>query len=219
MGTIVATTAPRISHVTWSDAELERAGKPLVVALHGRGADESSMASLAPYLPSGVSVAAPRGPVAADGGWTWFANRGIGRPIEESIQATAGALFAWLDEVSEQHSSVTIAGFSGGTAMAGGLILAEPSRFAAAVLLSGTLPWDAGFDTPAGRLASVPVFWGFDDADAVIPRDLVGRSEAWLRDASGAELAEHKYPGMGHSISLQELSDVSAFISANNGSQ
>jgi phospholipase/carboxylesterase len=210
-------TSPAIDHVAWSRPEAERPGAPLVVALHGRGADESSMTALAPFLPADLTIAAPRGPLAVDGGWTWFANRGIGRPIEESIAATAAALFSWLDDVAVHHTSVTILGFSGGTAMAGGLVLLEPKRFASAVLLSGTLPWDAGFDTSAGRLTGLPLFWGFDAADPVIPRDLVDRSEQWLRAESGAVLTERDYPGMGHGISAEELADVSAFLEASAG--
>ena len=49
--------------VWWSVPPAERAGRPVVVALHGRGADERSLAELAPNLPAGVVVACPRGPL------------------------------------------------------------------------------------------------------------------------------------------------------------
>jgi phospholipase/carboxylesterase len=206
-------TAASIEHIAWSRPESDREDTLLVVALHGRGSDESSMIGLAEYLPSNVTVAAPRGPVSLDGGSTWFENRGIGRPIEESIKATGDAVFAWLDEVAAPHSGVVVLGFSGGTAMAGGLIFAEPSRFSGAVLLSGTLPWDAGYDTSPARLSGLPLFWSIDANDGVIPRELVERSEAWLRSDSGAALQEHQYSGIGHAMSIEELADVRTFIS------
>src|SRR5664280_2022226 len=132
----------QITDVAWSAGEQDRSDTLLVVALHGRGADERGMVGLAGHLPVGVTLAAPRAPIAEGGGFAWFANRGIGRPIEESIQQTAAALFRWLDRVPSRHSGVVLFGFSGGTAMGGGLLLAEPERFASAALLSGTLPWD-----------------------------------------------------------------------------
>ena len=201
-----------ITHVAWSRPEGERAGTPLVVALHGRGSDEISMTRLARYLDPTITMAALRAPLSEGGGYAWFANRGIGRPVEESIKSVAGAVFDWLDTVRANHSHVIVLGFSGGTAMGGGLLLQDPSAFNAAVLLSGTLPWDAGFDTSSGRFADVPVFWGNDKADAVIPRELMDRSEQWLVSESGADLAVHHYSGLGHSISLEELTDISAFV-------
>ncbi|WP_431998946.1 hypothetical protein [Streptomyces fungicidicus] len=48
------TAAPTVS---WSVAPDRRPGTPLVVALHGRGADEASFAQLAPRLPAEASVA------------------------------------------------------------------------------------------------------------------------------------------------------------------
>ena len=170
------------------------------------------MIGLAQHLPEDITVAAPRGPVSLGGGSTWFENRGIGRPIEESIHATAQAFFTWLDEVGAPHTGVVILGFSGGTAMGGGLLLAEPRRFVGAVLLSGTLPWDAGFDTSDGRLDGLPLFWSIDPEEDVIPRDLVERSEQWLRTTSGANLEEHQYPGIGHAMSIEQMGDVSSFV-------
>ena len=202
-----------ISVVDWSSSVETRPGTVLVVGLHGRGADERSMAGLAAFLPTGVTVAAPRGPIDVGTGFAWFANRGIGRPIEESIKRVGQELFSWLDSIAAVHPKVFLLGFSGGTAMAAGMLLAEPERFAGSILLSGTLPWDAGYDMTADRLSGRKVFWGNDQEDEVIPADLVARSERWLLADSGADLTERHYRGIGHSISPGELADVAAFIS------
>lgn len=202
----------RITTAVWSRPEAERVGTILVVALHGRGSDESSMLGLATLLPDDATLVAPRGPVPVDGGWTWFENRGIGRPLESSIKETAAALLEWLGTVEEQHTRIVLLGFSGGAAMSGGLLFSAADRFAGAVLLSGTLPWDAGLEAPEGLLSGMPVFWGNDPADPVIPAELMARSRRWLVEESGADLAEHTYRGMGHGISAEEGRDIAAFL-------
>lgn len=200
----------KITHALWAEDEEARRGKPVIVALHGRGADERSMLGLAPLLPSDTSLVSLRAPIDSGTGFAWFANRGIGRPIEESIKEVGAAVSEWLDE--HVSTPAFLFGFSGGTAMAGGLLFAEPTRYAGAVLLSGTLPWDAGYATPDGLLSGAPIFWANDPADEVIPRELVSRSESWLVDRSGALLDERHYPGAGHSISKQELIDINSFL-------
>ena len=200
--------------VAWSKPSKDRTGT-LVVALHGRGADEQSMLPLVPHLGDDVTVAAVRGPVVLGaGGFTWFENRGIGRPVPESIARSAALLETWLDETASGFDRVVLLGFSGGCAMAGGLLLRDPARYAATVLLSGTLPWDAELDLSDGRLAGARVFYGYDVADGVIPDELIQRTVTWLRDESGADFAEHTYPGLGHGIALEELEDIKTFIAA-----
>jgi phospholipase/carboxylesterase len=61
---------------------------PLVVLLHGRGSDERDIAALADHLPPGPAYATVRAPIAEGGGYAWFANRGIGRPLPESLDET-----------------------------------------------------------------------------------------------------------------------------------
>lgn len=200
-----------IAHGAWSPAT-DRADGTLVIALHGRGSDETAWADAYTWLPEGVRVAALRGPVELDAGFTWFENRGIGRPLTESIQDTNAAILAWMDEHAGAFERTVVLGFSGGTAMAGGLILSAPERFSAAVLLSGTLPWDAGYGFTDGRLTGLPIFWSIDPQDPMIPRDLVERSEGWLREHSGAVLTERIYPGIGHTISPDELRDIADFV-------
>ena len=57
--------------------------KPLVVLLHGRGSNEQEIIGLAEHLPAGPSYVAVRAPIAEGGGYAWFVNRGIGRPVAE----------------------------------------------------------------------------------------------------------------------------------------
>ncbi|HWS37315.1 MAG TPA: hypothetical protein VN408_31880, partial [Actinoplanes sp.] len=131
---------------------------PLVVLLHGRGSHEQEILGLAGHLPPEFAYAAVRAPIAEGGGFAWFANRGIGRPVPESLRENLDWFRTWLDSAAPDGRPVVLAGFSGGAAFAGGLLLDDPQRWAGVAVLYGTLPFDAGVPTTPGRLAGVPVF-------------------------------------------------------------
>ncbi|WP_254185196.1 alpha/beta hydrolase [Nocardioides panacis] len=185
---------------------------PLVVLLHGRGSDEQQIAALADHLPQQLAYAAVRAPIAEGGGYAWFANRGIGRPVASSLAETTAWFRAWLD-AEHAGRDVLLVGFSGGAAFAGGLLLAEPARWAGAAILLGTLPFDAGVPTGPGRLSGVPVLVAQGDADTVIPRELLDRTWTYLHDESGATLTAHRDPG-GHGISAGTLAVLTAWLTA-----
>jgi phospholipase/carboxylesterase len=172
---------------------------PLVVLLHGRGSNEREILSLAPHLPANAAYAAVRAPIGEGGGFAWFANRGIGRPVAESLAATMGWFRDWLDDVASPGRPVVLVGFSGGAAFAGGLVLADPARYAGAAILYGTMPFDAGVPIEAGRLAHLPVFVAQGDADQVIPAELLARTWDYLLEESGAPTTAHRDPG-GHGL-------------------
>ena len=173
---------------------------PLVVLLHGRGSDEREILSLAPHLPAGPAYAAVRAPIAEGGGFAWFANRGIGRPVAESLARDDGAGSAPGSTTSHPAGRpVVLVGFSGGAAFAGGLVLDDPARYAGAAILYGTLPFDAGVPVEPGRLAHLPVFVAQGDADQVIPRELLDRTWDYLHGESAAPAAAHRDPG-GHGL-------------------
>ena len=98
----------------------------------------------------------------------------------------------WLDGVAPAGRSVILVGFSGGAAFAGGLVLADPARYAGAAILYGTLPFDAGVPVEAGRLAHLPVFVAQGDADRVIPAELLARTWDYLLGESGAPTSAHR---------------------------
>lgn len=184
---------------------------PLVVLLHGRGADEAGIIGLADHLPAGAAYAAVRAPIGEGGGFAWFANRGIGRPVAGSLRGTMDWFRGWLDDVAPVGRPVVLIGFSGGAAFAGGLLLDDPARYSGAAVLYGTLPFEAGVAVTPGRLVGVPVFVAQGDHDTVIPRELLDRTWNYLHDESGAPTSGRRDP-VGHGIGAAAVGHLAAWL-------
>ena len=184
---------------------------PLVVLLHGRGSSEREIIALAEHLPVGAAYAAVRAPIAEGGGYAWFANRGIGRPVAESLEATMRWFRGWLDTVAPTGRPVVLVGFSGGAAFAGGLVLDDPARYTGAAILYGTLPFDAGVPVDTGRLAHLPVFVAQGDTDTVIPRELLDRTWRYLHTSSGTPTVGRRDSG-GHGITAPTLHRLAQWV-------
>ena len=202
--------------VRWRKAKGEGAKRPpLLILLHGRGADESDLFSLAPEIDSRFAIAAVRGPLTTDeGGYTWFESRSPGRYVSESVREALVWFQGWLDELAAgrpEPQDVFLLGFSAGMAMASALVLDQPQRYAGAILLSGALPFDTDLPITKNRLAGVRIFHGYGSFDQMIPADLVTRSERYLRESSGAILEARTYP-IAHAISDAEVRDISAWL-------
>ena len=186
---------------------------PLVVLLHGRGSSERDIIGLADLLPTGPAYAAVRAPIGEGSGFAWFANRGIGRPVAQSLAGTMQWFTDWLGTVAPAGRRVVLVGFSGGAAFAGGLLLADPARWAGVAVLYGTLPFDAGVPTTDGRLAGVPVLLAHGSNDTVIPADLLARTWEYAHGASGADLTAHRDAG-GHGITQGALDALREWLAA-----
>ena len=185
---------------------------PFVVLLHGHGVDERDIFPLGEIFPHDATIAALRGPIAdAEGGFRWFAHHAVGRPLAESLADGIAYVEAWLG--AQDARSVWLVGFSGGAQMAGALLASSPQRYAGVAMLHGTLPFDAGIPLDAGRLAGCNVFYGYGDADDVIPRALVNRSRAYLSAESGAHAEIHGYRA-AHGIAAAEERDVARWYAA-----
>lgn len=198
--------------VRWSASPDRRAGRPLLVLLHGYGADERDLFALAPFLPDAFVFAAVRAPLAPPWpapGYSWYPIEGLDGRDPENVTAAAAALIEWVD-VASDATTVGLLGFSQGASVALQAMRLEPERFAFAVNLSGyaapgSLPHDA-------ELADLrpPVFWGRGTNDDVIPGFLVAHTVEWL--PAHVELSGRVYTGLTHSVSEQELADVRVFL-------
>jgi len=186
---------------------------PLVVLLHGRGSHEGEILGLAAYLPDSFAYAAVRAPIDLGGGFAWFANRGIGRPVAESLRSTMDWFRPWLDTVAPVGRPVVLVGFSGGAAFAGGLVLADPERYLGAAIIAGTMPFDAGVPTTPGRLAGRSMFVAQGDLDAVIPRELLDRTWAYLTGDAGATTTALR-DEVGHTLSPAIVDGLTQWLGA-----
>lgn len=117
----------------------------------------------------------------------------------------------WLAAAAPAGRPVVLVGFSGGAAFAGGLVLRDPSRFAGAAILYGTLPFDAGVPVTPARLAGTPVFVAQGDNDTVLPRELLDRTWDYLLGESGAPPYARRDPG-GHTITAQTVAELGGWI-------
>lgn len=175
---------------------------PVVVFLHGRGADENSAATFAAVF-AGATLLAPRGMLREGGGYAWFRNHGPGVADPSSLRDCVDFLESWTDvQVPSRDSSLWLCGYSNGAAAAGALLLSKPDRYRGAILISGPLvserPW------PAARLRGLSILMIYGEDDRVIPRHLLTASATYLAEASGAHASVLAVPG-GHDVSLSSL--------------
>ena len=119
---------------------------------------------------------------------------------------------AWLDDVAPAGRPVVLVGFSGGAAFAGGLVLDDPSRYAGAAILYGTLPFDAGVPVTPGRLANLPVVRGPGRQRPGHPAELLDRT--WTLPASTSrEPPNQGLPdGGGHGVSAPMLEALGQWL-------
>ncbi len=184
---------------------------PLVVLMHGRGSNEADIIGLADHLPDGAAYAAVRAPIAEGGGYAWFSNRGIGRPLTDSLASTMAWFRTWLEDAASSDRPVVLVGFSGGAAFAGGLLLNDPTRYAGAAILFGTLPFDVGVPTTPGRLDGASVLVIHGDRDTVIPRELLDRTWTYLTTDAGSATTAVRDPG-GHGLSTDALTELQGWL-------
>jgi len=195
----------------WSSAD--RDGKPLLVLLHGYGADEHDLFGLIPYLPEGIavaSVAAPLAPPWPMPGRSWYPIDGLDGRSPEAVTVAAEAFLRWLDATAGDAPSIALLGFSQGAAVSLQALRLAPDRFGAVVALSGyAAPGELPNDDALAELRP-PVFWGRGTHDEVIPPALVAHTAQWLPGHS--DLSGRVYTGLTHSISEEELTDVHRFL-------
>ena len=202
------------SSVMWSTPERERAGRPHLILLHGYGSNEGDLFQLAPYLPLGFVIAAPRAPLPhpMGFGFSWF-------PLNDEVEGigidqAADDLADWIaGNVTGRASRVGILGFSQGGVLGLQLLRRHPTAADALVMLASARhpEPDPGDEAMAARRP--PVFSGRGTADEVIPAWRFADTADWLPEHS--RLTERIYEGLGHAVSDAELQDVVTFLNAN----
>lgn len=192
--------------------------RPLVVLLHGLGADEHDLAGLVPALPPSYLYASLRAPLPIrppGRGYAWFPpllQDGISAD-PSIVNAAARGVLTWLERTqarARSHGPVALIGFSQGAAMSVQLLRHAPELFAGAVALSGFVTPGLISGDEAMAQVKPPVFWGHDPADPIVTAPATDRFRAFLSEHANVD--ERRYPGAGHGITTGEAADVAAFL-------
>ncbi|NEG89558.1 alpha/beta hydrolase [Bifidobacterium aerophilum] len=192
---------------------------PVFLLLHGWGSNEHDLPSLLAYCAQGADYASLRAPIAYGMGYTWFGTwdyDGVptGASLDEQAQEAGEAINRWVSDNIPDDRRIVVMGFSQGGLLAGEVLRLKPQRYAAAVSFSGFLAHAplAGDDELAQRRP--PMFYGHGSADDIFPQDEVRAMSHFY--AAHVTLTERVYPGMTHSICMEEMRDVSAFLTDND---
>ena len=186
---------------------------PLVVMLHGFGANMYDLASLAPAIdPAGYVYAFPNAPygLMGMGGFSWSANRpgavelaGPERSVEERLEATSAEM---MERTGASTGNVVLGGFSQGAGLTLTHGLVRPETFAGLLVLSGFFrdAEDVRPKLPVER--AQPIFLVHGRQDPVVPIEQ-GRETRVFLETAGYAPEYHEYD-MPHSITPDVIRDL-----------
>jgi len=186
---------------------------PLVIVLHGRGADANDLADLAPYLGPDFRFVFPNAPKPFEPmpgysfGFSWF----DGWPAERnSLLESRTLLLTFLDEMIARYPTprgkVILCGFSQGGVMSIDVGFRTSVELAGLVVMSGAIFED---DLPPFR-RDLPVLVVHGTADDVIPLLAAHRTRRVLEE-HGVDVDYHEFP-MGHQVSEESMAVVADFM-------
>lgn len=193
---------------------------PLLLLLHGRGADENDLFGLAPYLDERFFIASARAPVATPyGGFEWFelmiGNGGELQVNAKHFHRSREQISLFIDELTAAHDldagRVYLCGFSQGAIMSLSAVLSEPAKFAGVVAMSGrAMPEMLTVQDGPDALKDFPVLVTHGIYDPVLPI-AHGRATKEILSHLPVRL-EYKEYEMAHEISPESLRDASDWL-------
>jgi len=203
-----------------------------IIWLHGLGADGEDFVPLAEEMSLPVAVRyifphAPKQPVTINGGFVMRAWYDIvaddinaqqdARGIRAS-QAEIEKLIAREKSRGIAAGNIFLAGFSQGGAVVLQTGLRHEERLGGMLALSTYLPLADTLIDEAGHAAkTTPIFMAHGQADPIVPYSLGKSSAEKLRDL-GCRLEWKEY-AMEHSVCMEEVGDIGAWLAGILGSQ
>jgi predicted esterase len=188
-----------------------RKDAPVLLLLHGTGADENDLLPLGRTILPGASLLSPRGKVLEQGMPRFFRRLALGVFDEEDLKIRTHELAAFVRESAGKYGftldRVIALGYSNGANIAASLLLLEPDVLSSAILLRATLPL---------RVESLPDLTGkrvlLSEAhtDMYVPRDKALELESSLRTA-GAQV-KTLWIAPTHALEQAEIEPIQTWV-------
>jgi len=199
---------------------------PLLVLLHGVGADERDLLPLADGLDPRLLCLSVRAPHEATGnGYAWFAiDWRTSPPAYDLAQAeeSRAALCDLVPRLVARHGTdparTFLLGFSQGAAMALAVALTRPELVRGVVIHSGRLVADlAARIAPPEALAGLEALVLHGVEDDVLPVERGREIRDLLAPRLGPRLVYREHADAGHFVTKASLADAAAWLAARLG--
>lgn len=183
---------------------------PVVLFLHGYGADERDLPDLMSFLPK-LDWYSPRAPIDLGGGFSWYATADLLNPPVADLSENTQVVWNWVDEYIPKEVKLILIGFSQGGLMATQLLRTRPERIAGTVILSGFLA--VGELESDAELSGIKpkVIYCRGLEDQRISKEAIARLNTWLQLHTKA--ITKTYPALGHSVDERVMTDVAEYLS------
>lgn len=145
-------------------------GQPILILLHGTGADERNLLPVAEVLDPEATVVSIRGNVSEHGLNRYFKRHGEGNYDIDDLLKRGKELYAFIEELAEKHefglADAVYLGFSNGSNIAINMLLLEEAKINKAMLYAPMypVPFDENLD-----LANAQIFLSMGESDPIVP--------------------------------------------------
>lgn len=192
---------------------------PVIVLVHGFGANMYDLANLSPAISqTGYVYICPNGPIPLDlgngmTGFGWTTPDSFNDP--EAMQKTEDLFDGFMGEVVQEHKvaagRVLLLGFSQGGSLAYRYGLPRPETFVGVAALSSFISDAETLEPRLPEKRGLPVFIAHGQDDPVVPVER-GRASCANIDEWGYECTYREVAGMGHEINNTVLGELVPWI-------
>ena len=189
------------------------AASQVLILLHGRGSHAQDILSLSAYLR--VDEFALLAPQAAN--HTWYPFSFLAPPAQN--EPWLSSALTLIDDIVEEvitagllSEKIYFTGFSQGACLTLEYTARKARRWGGIVAFTGGLIGDKIYpENYCGYFAGTPIFIGSSDPDLHVPVERVGLT-ASLLSGMGAAVTRKLYPGMGHTIHEDEITQANKVL-------
>jgi phospholipase/carboxylesterase len=187
--------------------------KKALVMIHGRGGTAEDILSLSEYLTVGdYALVAPQATNQTWYPYSFMASPASNEPWLSSALSVVKEVVADIEAAGIAKENIYFLGFSQGACLTLEFVTRNAARYGGVVAFTGGLIGDKIYrDHYNGDFAGTPVFIGTSDPDPHVPVQRVYATSNILKDMK-AEVTEKVYPGMGHTISPDEIQQANNLV-------
>ncbi len=193
---------------------------PVLIMIHGWGANEGDIYELAPYVDKRVLLAAPRGPgIASDnprGSFKWYDWDKVGEVATGLVDDSTAHLDRLIDKlgaisgVEVDPTQIYMGGFSQGGCMSLRMASLQPARLAGILPHSGFVDPESAARLRSGVFKGKPAWVGHGTLDQVLKINFGHAIKAAL-EAGGVDVTYQEYQ-MGHVSSEASRHDLADWL-------